>query len=104
MQNQGEINASGNLLKEIFLDCIISRTRKSLEHLKRFIEVFYSEIFQPWFVESKEGQQVAVRTVAKIWQNQPERAILVIEKLWQLGIVEAENAVEWAFKSLRTAD
>jgi hypothetical protein len=45
-----------------------------------------------------------VRTVAKIWQNHPERGILVIEKLWQLGIVEAENAVEWAFKSLRTAE
>jgi hypothetical protein len=48
--DQAKIEASGEQMKEIFLECVISRTRKSLEHLKRFIEIYYNEIFQPFFL------------------------------------------------------
>ena len=54
----------------MFLECIFSRARKSLEHLKRFIELFYPEIFEPWFVsaeDAKESQITVVKTVSSVW-------------------------------------
>ena len=48
--NQSKIESSGEQLKEILLECIVSRTRKSLEHLKRIIEFYYNEVMQPFFL------------------------------------------------------
>lgn len=53
LMNKSDLQASGQQLKEIFLECVFSRTRKSLEHLKRFVEVFYTEVFEPWFVNNQ---------------------------------------------------
>ena len=55
LQDQAQLQTSGQQLKEIFLECIFSRARKSLEHLKRFVELFYVEIFDPWFVSAEDA-------------------------------------------------
>ena len=39
-----------DLMKEIFVECILSRARKSLEHLKRFVEIYFRDILQPFFL------------------------------------------------------
>ena len=67
-----ELQARGLALKEVFLECVLDRSRKSLEHLKRFVELFYNEIFKPWFVtctgETKRDSQTAVvRMVVSMW-------------------------------------
>lgn len=91
------------------MECILDRSRKSLEHLKRFVELFYNEIFMPWFVTctgdtKRDSQMVVVRTVVSMWQRNPTRCLQIIEKLWQLGIVDASNGIEWAIKSLKAKD
>jgi hypothetical protein len=43
--DEGQLQASGDILKEVFLECILERTRKSLEHLKRAVEAFHTELF-----------------------------------------------------------
>lgn len=42
-----------------------------------------------------------LKTATAVWQRNHLRCLQVIEKLWQLGIIEAESVVEWAFKSLK---
>ena len=85
------------------MECVFSRTRKSLEHLKRFIEAFYIDIFEPWFVsgeDSKQTQFTLIKTATQVWQKNPTRCLQVLEKLWQVGILSSDNAVEWSLKSL----
>lgn len=57
LDESAELQAGGQLLKEIFLECILSRARKSLEHIKRFIEIYYNEIFEPWFVNGADAKE-----------------------------------------------
>jgi len=67
LETSSTLTASGEQLKEIFLECMYQRTRKSLEHLKRFVEMFYREVFEPWFVKSETGQQTLIRTTVRVW-------------------------------------
>lgn len=86
------------------MECVFSRTRKSLEHLKRQVEILYKEVFEPWFVsadDARESQITIVKTAASVWAKNPTRCLLVIEKLWQMGIVTAESGIDWALKSLK---
>jgi hypothetical protein len=50
------MQASSSELKEIMIEVILFRARKSLEHLKRHIEIYYKEIFEPWFVTGEDRQ------------------------------------------------
>ncbi len=41
-----DLQSSGTqLLIEIFTECVLARTRKSLEHMKRFVELLHAEVF-----------------------------------------------------------
>ncbi len=44
-----ELEASGERLKEIFFECLLSRARKSIEHLKRSLEYFWADILSDFF-------------------------------------------------------
>ena len=81
LDDHTKIEASGDQLKEIFLECILSKARKSLEHLKRFVEI-YSEIFYPFYLNNGSAQVTAVATVARVWVNNRNRALNIVEKLY----------------------
>ena len=66
-QSSAALTASGEQLKDIFLECVFVRTKKSLEHLKLFVERFYTEIFEPWFVKSEPGQLTLIKTTLRVW-------------------------------------
>ena len=70
------------MLRQIYIECILSRTRKSLEHLKRQIELQYNEIFDPWFVKDVEGQKTFVTTAISVYSKNSTRCLQVLEKLW----------------------
>jgi hypothetical protein len=90
---------------EVFSECMLTRTKKSMEHLKRFIEIFYVEIIEPWFVsgpQAAENQVTLVKTVARAWRERnPFRCIQIIEKLWSLGVLGGQHVINWALKSLK---
>ena len=65
-QSSAALTASGEQLKDIFLECVFVRTKKSLEHLKLFVERFYTEIFEPWFVKSEPGQLTLIKTTLRV--------------------------------------
>ena len=52
--------------------------------------------------DAKESQMTVMKTATAVWQKNHSKCLQVIEKLWQMGIIEAENAAEWAFKSLKS--
>jgi hypothetical protein len=57
LMESSEVQASGQELKAIFLECVFSRARKSLEHVKKSVEVFYNQIFEPWFINASDARQ-----------------------------------------------
>jgi hypothetical protein len=72
LMESSEVQASGQELKAIFLECVFSRARKSLEHVKKSVEVFYNQIFEPWFINASDARQsqfTLLTTVASIWQR-----------------------------------
>jgi MIF4G like len=80
--DSGDVQSSGQQLRQIYLECILSRTRKSLEHLKRQVEIHYHEIIEPWFVKDPEGQKTLVKTVVSVYAHNHTRCLQVLEKLW----------------------
>lgn len=44
-----ELESSGERLKEIFFECLLSRARKSIEHLKRSLEFFWTDLLKDFF-------------------------------------------------------
>lgn len=97
--DQGQLQASGDQLKEIFLECILERTRKSLEHLKRAVEAFHVELFSHMY---KGKSELIVCVVLRAYRDRnPIRGLQVIEKLWQLGVLEgATGAIQWALTEI----
>lgn len=67
-EDKTKIEASGEQLKDILLECILSKSRKSLEHLKRFIGI-YSEIFYPFYKGEPVSQRHAITTIVEGWKN-----------------------------------
>lgn len=78
-----EVKAKGAVVKEIVIEAIMVRTKKSLEHLKRFIEIYYTEVVQPLLLgeELAAGQAALIRTVIDMWRNNHNKGLQVIEKL-----------------------
>lgn len=99
-QSSSALTASGEQLKEIFLECVYQRTRKSLEHLKRFVELFYSEVFEPWFVKSEAGQVTLIKTTLRVWggARNSQKCIYIMEKLWQMGIISGDVIIQYCLK------
>ena len=98
-----QIEATGEVVKEMFIECILSRARKSLEHLKRFVEIYYVEILQPFFLG--ENQQVSQLTLMKmivqIWGEKNQyKTLQIVDKLLSQGLLLSESVLEWAFISL----
>jgi hypothetical protein len=44
----------------------------------------------------------AIKTIVHAWQNNRVRAINIIEKLYQLGLLDPQNMLTWAYESLNT--
>lgn len=101
-----ELQFSGQELKAAFLECFFKRAAKSLEHVKRFVEMFFTDVFEPWFLsgaDAKESQFTLLRTVSSVWQRNPSRGLHVVEKLYQIGLFDACHGVEWALQTLAAA-
>ncbi|CDW76937.1 cap binding protein [Stylonychia lemnae] len=99
---QSKLEATGEQLKEIFLECIMARTKKSLEHLKRFIEIYYHEIIKPFFLGTTiaESQITLMKSVCQMWINNPRKNLQIIDKLFSLGLVIPKYAVQYCLDSL----
>lgn len=99
-QSYAALASSGELLKEVFLECVFQRTRKSLEHLKRFVELFYAEVFEPWFVKSEQGQVTLIKTALRVWggPKNTQKCLYVMEKLWQMGIISGDQIIQYCLK------
>lgn len=91
-------------MREIFLECIISRTKKSLEHLKRIIEFYYKDVIQPLFLaETRSSSQMTLaNTLAAIWVNNPKKHLQIVEKLFTMGVLDAQFAIKAAFARIKT--
>lgn len=62
----------------ILVECILSKSRKSLEHFKRYLEVYYNEVFKPFFLEdadSKEAQIAFAGVICRVWQNNEKKSL-----------------------------
>lgn len=85
------------------MECVLARTRKSLEHLKRFIEMFYAEVFKG-MCEGAEAQRTIVRTVMRVYSRNVIRGMQIVEKLWQMGMVSTEAVIDTGLKSFKQGD
>ena len=70
------------VMKLIFWECILSRAKKSLEHLKRFVEI-YQKVFIKFFRINIDSQVDCINTVINVWgENNLFRAYAITEKLY----------------------
>ncbi len=70
-----------------------------MEHLKRQIEMLYTEIFVPLFVNDPEGQRTLVKTAAIIYNRNHTRCLQVLEKLWQMGIIQTNILIQYGLSA-----
>ena len=59
MESGAQVTASGENLKAVFLECLINKARKSLEHIKRTLEYFYTDILKCWFLPEDPMERTA---------------------------------------------
>lgn len=59
LKDSKNFEASDEQIKEIFLECILQRTKKSLEHLKKFVEL-YQNIFFDFYGGTQLSQIKAI--------------------------------------------
>jgi hypothetical protein len=65
---------------ELLTECMLLRTKKSLEHLKRFIEIYYRDVIEPLYA-SDSAQKVLINTIIRIWGHNLAKCVQVVQKL-----------------------
>lgn len=79
----------------VFVQAILNRTKKSLEHLKTSVER-YNKVFESLF-QGVEGQKEIIQQVITVFgSTDRDKAEKVLQKLCQISCVSNQAVIEWA--------
>ena len=83
----------------VFVQAVLNRTKKSLEHLKTSVER-YQPVFEALF-QGIEGQKEIIEQVVVVFGTSDyDKCMKVIQKLCQIGLTSNQAVVEWACGSI----
>lgn len=94
--NPSKFKSRKGVLKEIFMECILIRSKKNLDEMKRLIEEYAGILFK-FYRKSDESQVKAINTITRCWTNNSYWAGFIIENLYKLGLFNARGLLTWAF-------
>lgn len=101
LNDPSKFESGMDVIKVIFFEAVLSKARKSLEHLKKIIEK-YKEVFQELFFNTVDNQVEAVEIIFNVWANNLFKASSIVEKLYSFNLLSSEAIVKWAFESINT--
>lgn len=96
----------------VFVQAILNRTKKSLEHLKVSVDR-YRKVFDELFT-GLDGQEQIVDKVYEFYvikaakgqastdNDEGEKMLKVLQKLCQINCISNQAVISWAIKSLKT--
>ena len=83
----------------VFVQAILQRTKKSLEHLKTSVDRYYL-VFEALF-QGIEGQKEIVQQVITTFGTADrDKVDKVLQKLCQIELISNQAVVEWACQSI----
>lgn len=83
----------------VFVQAVLGRTKKSLEHLKTSVER-YTPVFEALF-QGIEGQKEIIQQVITVFgHSDRDKCMKVLQKLCQIGLVCNQAVIEWACQSI----
>jgi hypothetical protein len=89
--------------EQVFIYCMLTRCKKSLEHLKQSVEK-YRKVFTSLYSSTK-SQKLIVEMVLNVFGPQEndemrDKSLKVIQKLCQIRVLSNQIVIEWAVTSI----
>lgn len=84
----------------IFAKCILARTKKSLEYLKKTIDI-YRKVFDHCFTGS--NQAILLEQVMVVYEHEQDKCLKTVQKLSQINVLSTQQIVSFAAKRLHDA-
>ena len=87
----------------VFVQAILNRTKKSLEHLKTSIER-YKKVFDELF-RGVEGQMQIIEQVINVFVGKRtaddyDKILKVLQKLCQINCITNQSVIQWTIQSI----
>lgn len=79
------IEASGDTFVEIFMECLLYKSQKSLRHLKLLVDRF--KIFIQAKLSEESAQVKALETVNRVWKNNDHKEVSIFDQLLHLQVI-----------------
>lgn len=83
---------SGTELIDIFMECFLYKTQKSLRHIKRLADKFTMFIKAEFTEESV--QVVALEAIFRVWQKDEYKTVNIVNEFINLEILKPETVMK----------
>ncbi|CAI2386618.1 unnamed protein product [Moneuplotes crassus] len=95
-----EVEVSGNDLIDIFTECFLYKTQKSLRHNKKLADKFTLFIKAEFTEES--AQVVALQAIFRVWQKDEYKTVNIVNEFVNLDILKSQTVIKFCFEKIRT--
>jgi hypothetical protein len=91
--------------EQVFIYCLLTKCKKSLEHLKQSVEK-YRKVFTSLYASTK-AQRLIVEMVLAVFgpaenDEMRDKAAKVIQKLCQIRVLSNQTVIEWAVANMQS--
>uniref|UniRef100_A0A7S3J7U1 MIF4G-like type 2 domain-containing protein n=1 Tax=Euplotes harpa TaxID=151035 RepID=A0A7S3J7U1_9SPIT len=96
------VESSGFDFIEIFMECLLYKSQKSLIHLKKLATRFLTIIKNT--LSDEQSQAKACEVVSNVWCNNEQKEISIFDQLLNLGIISPLTMIKYIFERIRVID
>jgi hypothetical protein len=87
-----EVESSGDQFTEIFVECFLYKTQKSIRHIKILSDKFL--IFMKEAFSEETAQVKALETIIRVWETDEYKTVNIIDQFLNLGIVTSQTLIK----------
>jgi len=87
-----EVEISGDQLIDVFTECFLYKTQKSLRHNQKLADKFMLFIKAEFMEES--AQVTSLGAIFRVWQKDEFKTVSIVNEFLNIGIVSAETVIK----------
>ena len=96
------LEATGDFLIEILMECFLLKTNQSLTHLKIILER-YKNFLNSLLGASENSQIVALNSIQEFWAYSQWHIQIYVQTFLEYKLVKPNVVIGWAFKNLENS-
>ena len=98
-KNQVNIDTSNEYFMDIFVECLLYRSQKSLLHFKKLMTTF--DIFIKDLLSSENNQIKMLERITMVYRNNEYRIVNIFDQLLTLSLIDPNAMIKFVFEQIK---